>query len=146
MRAATNANTNAPLPTAQSAAPVTASTVPGVPPPGSELVQKLKRRFESEPRPSNADLLEAQVEDAFRRIDVPDALLKSVVCRTSVCRAAVNWSPDRMRGFMNAVQRLTPDFGPAIGFEPVTEADANNRREAHLYLPLRDGSPMSFTD
>jgi hypothetical protein len=124
-------------------APSTQSAQTVQPPQRSGPVDKLKHAFETEPRDSNAQKTESTVAAVFQHPDVPAALFKSVLCRQSVCRVAVNWSPDRVMGYMAAAMRLFTDFGPEIGFDPVGEVDAENRQEVHFYVARRDASAAS---
>ncbi|HKU41286.1 MAG TPA: hypothetical protein VJR89_24150 [Polyangiales bacterium] len=80
-------------------------------------VDELKRAFESEPRASGAARFEAVIEAQFRRAETPAGLLKSVICRTTVCRVETRWSPQRAEGFMGAFMRLMDPEGAASLFD-----------------------------
>lgn len=79
------------------------------PPERSGPVAELTHAFAKEPR----------IESEFRKSDVAPGLLKSVLCRESVCRVEVRWTPDRAVAFMSAFTRLSADFEPDIAIDRV---------------------------
>jgi hypothetical protein len=149
----------APAPTepAAPAAPA-APARPAEPPPEAQLpppektgpVDELKARFASEPRDSSAGALEKHVEAAFRNDDVPAGLLKSVLCRRTVCRVETRWAPERAIGFMSAFTRLLMQapgadvvrvFDSNLGISPESEPDANGVRSVDVYIARMPPTP-----
>ena len=74
---------------------------------------------------------------------MPSGLLKSVLCRQTVCRIETRWTPARGIGFMSAFTRLlmTPPgteppklFDPNLGVSPEGEAGADGTRAVDVYL------------
>ena len=118
-------------------------TSPLPPPEKSGPVDELKARFASEPRDSAAGTFEKKIEAAFRHDDVPAGLVKSVLCRRTVCRVETSWTPDRAIGFMTGFTRLlmTPPgadvprpFDSNLGISPEGEPDASGVRAVDVYL------------
>ena len=104
-------------------------------------VDELKKSFENEPRASGSRALEASIEATFRRPEVPAGLLKSVLCRTTVCRIETRWSPERGQGFLSAAMNLVANpggeptpFDPNLGISPEGEPDADGTRAIDVYL------------
>jgi hypothetical protein len=119
--------------------------VPIPPPQASGPVAELKQAFAKEPRDSAAQLPESRIQGEFRKSDISPALLKSVLCRKSVCKVETLWSPERAESFMAAFMRLSTefssDFGP-IALEPHSAADERQERQIDVYLPRLDpGTP-----
>jgi hypothetical protein len=109
------------------------------PPEPSGPIAELKKAFEKEPRDSAARLPEARIESEFIRSDITPGLLKSVLCRKSVCKVEVLWTPERAIAFMSAFTRLSADFEPDIALDPHGPADARQELQVDVYLP-RSGS------
>jgi hypothetical protein len=104
-------------------------------------VDELKQLFGSEPRASGAASVEATIEAPFRRPEVPAGLLKSVICRTTVCKVETRWTPAGAQGFMASVMRLVmpPTGEPAaidrnLGISPEGEASPDGSRAIDVYL------------
>jgi hypothetical protein len=131
-------------PPAQRAAPAAADQIP--PPERTGPVEELKAAFESEPRDSNASEPETVIQAAFRRPEVPSGLVKSVLCRTSVCKVETRWTPAGAAGFMGAFMTLVaaPEgasnrkFGPEIAVAPEGAPDANGELSIDVYLKRID--------
>ncbi|HEX4351847.1 MAG TPA: hypothetical protein VHZ95_03015 [Polyangiales bacterium] len=103
-------------------------------------VDEWKQLFGSEPRASAAVGAESAIEAAFRRPEVPAGLMKSVMCRSTVCKIETRWSPDRAAGFMVALMQLVAPpqakatFDHELGISPEGEADADGSRAIDVYL------------
>jgi hypothetical protein len=82
-----------------------------IPPPRTEgPVAESIQLYATEPRASDASNLEARIAQAFRRPEVPSELLKSVICRQTVCKVEVRWTPERVVGYMGAFMDLIREF------------------------------------
>lgn len=111
------------------------------PPERSGPVDDYKQKFASEPRASGGARLEATIEAQFRRPEVPADVLKSAICRTTVCRIETRWSPDSAQGFLSAVMRLVMDpsgtptaFAQEVAIEPEGEPGPDGRRAINVYV------------
>jgi hypothetical protein len=134
-------NQAVPAPPSQApSAPQQPEDLAAVPPPqASGPIAELKQAFEKEPRDSAAQLPESRIESEFKKSDIAPGLLKSVLCRKSVCRVEVLWAPERAIAFMSAFTRLSADFEPDIALDPHGPADARQQLQVDVYLP-RPGS------
>jgi hypothetical protein len=115
-------------------------SVPLPPPERSGPVGKLKLAFEEEPRDSAAHDPESRIESEFRKSDIAPGTLKSVLCRQSVCKVQVLWTPKRALSFMAAFTRLSADFDSDIAIDPHDMAGSPQPLQLDVYLPRR-GSP-----
>ncbi|HTU62250.1 MAG TPA: hypothetical protein VMF89_27515, partial [Polyangiales bacterium] len=112
-------------------------------------VEALEAAFASEPRDSNATEPESLIQTAFRRPEVPNGLLKSVLCRRSVCKVETRWTPAGAAGFMGALMNLvaSPDGTPSrkfdheIAISPAAKPDTNGELAIDVYLKRIDGAP-----
>jgi hypothetical protein len=105
------------------------------PPKASGPIAELKQAFEKEPRDSAAQVVESHIESEFRKSDIAPGLLKSVLCRQSVCKVEVMWATERAVGFISAFTRLSADFEPNIAMDPHGPADARQQLQIDVYLP-----------
>ena len=123
-------------PSQASATPQQPEDVAPVPPPkASGPIAELKHEFETEPRDSAAQLPESRIESEFRKSDIPPGMLKSVLCRKSVCKVTVLWTPESAIAFMSAFTRLSADFEPNIALDPRRTSDAGQTLQVDVYLP-----------
>lgn len=114
------------------------------PPEKTGPVDELKQAFAREPRASSARVLEKEIEAAFKDDNVPPELLKGVLCRTTVCRVEVEWTPARAVGFMAAFTRLliaAPDspeppklFDSNLAISPEGDPAPNGARSVDVYV------------
>jgi hypothetical protein len=117
--------------------------VPIPPPEASGPVAELKQAFAKEPRDSAAQLPESQIQGEFRKSDISPTLLKSVLCRKTVCKVETLWSPERAESFMAAFMRLSTDFSSEFGplaLDPHAAPDIRQERQIDVYLPRLDPS------
>jgi outer membrane biosynthesis protein TonB len=129
----------------QQAAPAPEEQIPA--PERTGPVDALKAAFASEPRDSKAVEPETAIQAAFRRPDA-NGLLKSVLCRSSVCKVETRWTPARAAGFMGAFMNLvaSPDGTPShqfdheIAISPEGAADTNSERAIDVYLKRVDSA------
>jgi hypothetical protein len=104
-------------------------------------IAELKQRFENDPRDSAAAQLEALIDGAFRDKDVPAGLLKSVLCRQSVCKLELRWSSDRNTGYMLALTRVIGQFDRNMAILPLGAPDADGVLPLEVYLPRQSKDP-----
>ena len=81
-------------------------------------VAELKQRFASEPRDSAAAEVEPLLRAAFEEPHWSPPLLRSVLCRATVCKIELNWSPDRMSSYLRGMALAAQHFSPYPGVEP----------------------------
>ena len=106
------------------------------PPKRSGPVDELKQKFQSEPRESSAGVLEQRIESEFKKPHVPNGLFKSALCRTTVCRVQVRWSPERNIGYSLAFMSMMDVFELKVGIDP-DQADKNGEVPIEVYLDRR---------
>lgn len=106
-------------------------------------VDELKRVFDGEPRASDGARFEAAIEAQFRKPEVRSGLLKSVICRTTVCRVETRWSPERAEGFMGSLMHLVsapsdaqPLFDSTLAISPEADIGPDGSRGIDVYLKL----------
>ena len=90
--------------------------------------------------------LAARADQPLLGVCVRD-LLRSVLCRTSVCRIQTRWSPARAQGFMSALMQLvtagTQDqsmFDNRIAISPEVETAADGSRAVEVYVRIADNA------
>ena len=115
---------------------------PGVEPPLSREqgpVAEYKALFESEPRASSAIEVESSVKDAFVQPGMPVGMLKSVMCRQTVCKAQLklDWSSGNLGSYVAGVTRLMSNFTSPVAMSPQGTIDGDGVRSLDLYLKLR---------
>lgn len=126
-------NTNA------QAEPAHAAAIP--PPARSGPVDEWKQLYATEPRASGVASLEAAIQEQFHRPEVPPGLLKSALCRTTVCRVETRWTPERAEGFMSAFMHLiaVPDGGQGrftqLAISPEGNADGTYAIDVYVRIP-----------
>jgi hypothetical protein len=123
-------------------APPPKPATPSPPPPVAEIppprtegpVAESIQLYATEPRGSDSSTLEARIEQAFRRPEVPRELLKSVICRQTVCKVEVRWTPERVVGYMGAFMDLIREFdSKQMAISPGTR-DASGVLPVDVYL------------
>jgi hypothetical protein len=100
-------------------------------------VTELQHAFEEEPRDSAAHDPESRIESEFRRSDIAPGTLKAVLCRASVCKVEVLWTPERAMSFMAAFTRLSADFDSGIAIDPHALGGSGQELQVDVYLPRR---------
>lgn len=107
------------------------------PPQRSGPVDELREAFERDNRPSSAAQLERKIEAAFGRSEIPAGMLRSVVCRQTVCKVEVNWRPEYMQAHMLAFMVITQELGIRSGAqEPIAREGSDEVVQVNVYLPL----------
>jgi hypothetical protein len=127
----------APTPRPPTAAPANGAqpALAPVPAPAGP-VAKLKGTFETEPRDSAATAVEAKIASTFGQPGFSPGLLRSILCRKSVCRVTVTWSRERATSYMGVFMRLVleGDFDHEMATEPVGELNGSGQQELNVYL------------
>jgi hypothetical protein len=104
-------------------------------PQASGPIAELKQAFEKEPRDSAAQVPESRIQSEFKKSDIAPGLLKSVLCRKSVCKVETLWTPERATAFMAAFTRLSAEFEPNIALDPHNKPVAQQELQVDVYLP-----------
>jgi hypothetical protein len=91
---------NAPRPAAEQAP---------IPPDTRGFVDALQARFDADPRDANASQTETDIRKLYRAPRMPDGILRSVVCRQSVCRLDLHWSADNDEAYRDVLDYLAND-------------------------------------
>jgi hypothetical protein len=97
-------------------------------------VAEYKTLFTTEPRDSAAADVESKISAGFRDPHVPPELLKSVMCRESVCKLELRWKAERNTAYMIGMTHLIGQFEHAMAFEPIGVPDANGVLSLDVYL------------
>jgi hypothetical protein len=105
------------------------------PPEPSGPIDELKQRFRSEPRDASGEAAEAVVRKAFSDKEVDRGLLKSVLCRRSICRLEINWSSPRHMGYVIAMTRLASEFRGNLAISPVDPPTTDRPMLVEVYWP-----------
>ena len=110
-------------------------------------IAELKALYGSEPRASASAQIESAIEAQFRRPEVPPGLLKSVVCRTTVCRIETRWTPERAEGFMSALMHMATEpageqahFDNQIAIAPEEPDAVSGIRVVDVYARFSSGA------
>ena len=105
-------------------------------------VEELKQRYESEPRDSAAAEVDPLLRAAFEDPHLSPPLLRSVLCRATVCKLELNWSPDRMSSYLRGMGLAAQHFDPHPGIEPREPPGAGMRIvDAYLERKPAAGPP-----
>jgi hypothetical protein len=122
-----------PQPPPTAAPGATKVEAPALHPVAAGPLDELKHMFETQPRESAAPDLERRIEAEFRQPDMPAGLLQSVLCRSSVCRLKLRWSPERHYAYNGALFRLLHIFGQGVGVDPEA-LDRNGELPIDVYM------------
>ena len=103
-------------------------------------VDELRALYENEPRNSAAPDTESKIAEVFRNPELPGGLVKSVLCRTTVCKVETRWNPERGIAFMGGFMRLVveqdgqpPAFEHNLAIQP-GESEADGSQKIDVYL------------
>lgn len=101
---------------------------------------ELRALYQSEPRNSTAPDAESKIAEVFRNPDFPGGLVKSVLCRTTVCKVETRWTPERGTAFMGGFMHLVVEhenqpavFEHNLAIEP-GEIEADGAQRIDVYL------------
>jgi hypothetical protein len=97
-------------------------------------VAEWRQRFETEPRDSAAAIVESSVRTAFAHPDGAPTLFKSVLCRETICKLELRWSPDRLGPYVAGMTRAMVQFDRQVAASPVGPPDADHVRPIEVYL------------
>jgi hypothetical protein len=100
-------------------------------------VAEYRKQFETEPRDSTANALEGELRAAFPESDgVPD-LIKSVLCRQTICRMEMRWSQDRMRAYILGFTRFQHKIQIPVAVSPVGPKNPDGLQLVEVYMKLK---------
>jgi hypothetical protein len=97
-------------------------------------VAEYRTLYESESRQSNAAELEAKVSVAFQESKPPPDMIRSILCRQTICKIEMRWSMDRMRPYIGGLTRAQANFTIPVAVSPVGPKDAEGMRLVEVYL------------
>jgi hypothetical protein len=127
---------------------------PHLPPPTPELfaephgpLDEYKEKFENEPRDSAAINAEHDLRAAFEP-EAKSGLLRSVLCRQTICRAELHWTPRSLGDYVAAMGRLTVHFDRTFALAPLGTTAGDQSRSIELYLKrgATPGQPGTLTE
>lgn len=84
-------------------------------------VDERKARFASEPRDSAASDAETRLREAFKITDSSEPLLRSVLCRTRVCKLELQLRADQLGAYVAAMTRITQHFDKQLAVTRTAE-------------------------
>jgi len=97
-------------------------------------LEEYRQRFESEPRDSAAHDAEQSVRSAFEPEQANYALLRSVLCRQSICRVELRWTPEVLGNYIAAMGRMTTDFDASFAATAQGAPAGDHSRPVELFL------------
>jgi hypothetical protein len=97
-------------------------------------VAEYRKLYESESRQSNAAELEAKVSAAFQESKPPPDMIRSILCRQTICKIEMRWSMDRLRPYIGGLTRAQANFAIPVALSPVGPKDAEGMRLVEVYL------------
>ena len=109
-------------------------------------VAEYRERFESEPRDRIAPEYEKHIAGAFAASSAAPGLLKSVVCRETICKVELRWNREHQRPYMQAITRMgvgglhgnaEPSkytYHPSIALSPIGDPNPDGVRLVELYV------------
>ncbi|MET0384549.1 MAG: hypothetical protein ABW321_01255, partial [Polyangiales bacterium] len=109
--------------------PMAPATEPFAEPHGP--IEDYRAQFAAEPRDSAASDVEKTVRDAFQP-ELDTSLFRNVLCRQSLCRVEMRWSPGAIGAYVAAMGRMSPHFDRTFAAAPLGAADADQNRMVEL--------------
>jgi hypothetical protein len=100
-------------------------------------VAEYRSQFESEPRSSSASDIEADLRAAFPASDGAPDLVKSILCRQTLCRMEMRWSQDRMRAYIVGSTRLRKKVEIPLALSPVGPKARDGQQLVEVYMKLK---------
>jgi hypothetical protein len=97
-------------------------------------LDELRRRFEHEPRDSAASDAESTIRAAFAPEQAHGELLRSVLCRATICRIELRWTASKLGNYVAAMGRLSVSFAPDFASTAAGPGAAEQDRSAELYV------------
>jgi hypothetical protein len=107
-------------------------------------LDKLKGAYEHEPRDSNVGKVEAELTAQFHTKEATPSVLKSLLCRQTVCRAVVDWSRERLPQYLASLMQLHMGTGRQLAVEPIGTTDAAGHQEVHVYITRAAGTARAL--
>ncbi|HKU37680.1 MAG TPA: hypothetical protein VJR89_06020 [Polyangiales bacterium] len=104
-------------------------------------VAEYRALFQSEPRDSDAAEIEGKLRGSFLDSDGAPDLIKSVICKRTVCRLEMRWSMERMRPYAAGLNRANQLVELQKALSPVSAADSQGIRLVEVYLKRRATEP-----
>jgi hypothetical protein len=139
-------------PVAPATAPAAAETRPEVPAMGDQHLlvmegmfsqpqgplEAYRHSYQTEPRDSAASDAEARVRAAFEPEQASSQLLRSVLCRRTICRLELSWRATEMGSYVAAMRRTDADFEQELAAVEVPAARSGTGRLVELYLKRKE--------
>lgn len=97
-------------------------------------LDELQRRFEHEPRDSAASDAESTIRAAFEPEQAHGELLRSVLCRATVCRIELRWTASKLGNYVAAMGRLSVRFAPEFASTAAGPEAGQQNRSVELYV------------
>ncbi|MDH5672971.1 MAG: hypothetical protein OEZ06_12525 [Myxococcales bacterium] len=92
--------------------------------------------FEREPRDALwADATEREIRELLDDPQLPEDVIESVSCRTTVCRLQLRWWREGDQGLRRSTELITGRFAPTIGIDYPTVPEA--KRAVDYYFPRK---------
>jgi hypothetical protein len=104
-------------------------------------VEEYRSAFEREPRGSGNAALESEIRAAFTRPGAPAGLLGAALCRKTICKVEVRWSPDRTGEYVAAMTLLSPNFDREIAVVSHPKANKDDLRVIDVYMKRGAADP-----
>ncbi|HKP55361.1 MAG TPA: hypothetical protein VJV78_01495 [Polyangiales bacterium] len=132
----------APAPAADPPAPVKPRQLPDQIQGDQGPVAEYRAQFQSEPRNSTAIEVESALRGAFQPADGAPDLIKSVLCRQTICRIEMRWSQERMRAYVVGFTRLNKRIQIPVALSPVGPKAKDGVQLVEVYMKLKPpGTP-----
>ena len=105
-------------------------------------VAEYRAQFQSEPRNSSAIEVESALRGAFQPADGAPDLIKSVLCRQTICRIEMRWSQERMRAYVVGFTRLNKRIQIPVALSPVGPKPRDGVQLVEVFMKLKPpGAP-----
>ncbi len=102
-------------------------------------VAEYRAQFERDTRGSDAAPLENRVREAFQASKEAPDLVKSVLCKKTVCKIEMRWSNERMRPYIAGLTRVWygEKFARTPALSPVGEKGKDGLQIVEVYLRIK---------
>jgi hypothetical protein len=125
----------APADTSQpTAAPAAEASVDGPWNAPAGPLDEYRDQFQNDTRDPGAQAAEERVRAAFAADPASAALLRSVLCRKSTCRAVLSLGPEQLAPYRAAISRSSDGFETTLASLPVAPLDPAQPRLLEIYL------------
>jgi pyruvate/2-oxoglutarate dehydrogenase complex dihydrolipoamide acyltransferase (E2) component len=131
---------------AAAAPPAQVRALPELIPGDQGPVAEYRKLFESEPRDSSANQIESDLRAAFPASDGAPDLIKSVLCRQTLCRIEMRWSQDRARAYIVGFSRLQKKIQIPVALSPVGAKNPDGGQLVEVYMKLKSASAAATPD